>query len=167
MSIGWNFATADTEIPTPWVAFKTYWVDVSTGTIKVWNGSSWDQIAPTAVSGGIWIMAPYIKGVITEANMECLVHIPTEPITIPSTATNKTKAKAKVAATGTTTFTMHKNGGASFGTIVWSAAGTLGAVTVASSVSFDPSSNDWLNIIGPATPDATLANIGISVHAER
>jgi hypothetical protein len=169
VNVGFIYSTTDpTGSPlsiTP-VAWVTFWVNTTNGEIRVWNGSAWAG-PDVGASGGIWIIAPFIKGTISEASMQVLVHIPTELITIPATAGNLTKAKAKVAATGTTTFTIHKNGGSSFGTIVWSASGTLGAITVGSATSFDPAEDDWLEIIGPETPDATLAHIGISLHATR
>lgn len=68
-------------------------------------------------------------------------------------------AKAKTAATGSTTFTFKKNG-SSFATCVFSAAGTTGAYTQASDATFNGTS-DILEIDGPATADATLANYSL------
>lgn len=76
-------------------------------------------------------------------------------VTFPSGAAGST-AVAKTAATGSTTFTF-KKGGVSFATIVFSASGTVGAFTLASTTSFNGTS-DVLEIDGPATADATLAD---------
>lgn len=82
-------------------------------------------------------------------------------VTIPSGATNS-QASAGTAATGSTTFTIKKNG-TSVGTIAWSASGTAGTFTVSSTVSL--AAGDVLTITGPATADATLADIAITLAA--
>jgi len=83
----------------------------------------------------------------------------TRPVTFPASAPNS-KAEADVAATGSTTFTLKKNG-TSFATIVFSASGTTGAFTQASDATF--AAGDLLEIDGPATADATLADISINL----
>lgn len=82
-------------------------------------------------------------------------------ITIPSGATNS-QASAGTAATGSTTFTIKQNG-SSVGTIVWSASGTTGAFTVSSTINI--AAGDVITITGPATADATLADISITLAA--
>lgn len=72
--------------------------------------------------------------------------------------------KAGVAATGSTTVTLKKNGG-SIGTVIWSALGTTGAITFASAVSF--AVGDIFTVEGPATADATLANIRFNFKGSR
>jgi len=64
--------------------------------------------------------------------------------------------KAATAATGSTTFTINKNGSA-IGTMVFAAAATVPSFTFTSAVTFN--AGDILTIVAPATPDATLANI--------
>lgn len=83
--------------------------------------------------------------------------------TLPITLTGSI-FKAGVAATGSTTITLKKNG-ASIGTIIWSASGTTGAITFASAVSF--AVDDIFTIEGPATADATLANIRFNFKGSR
>jgi hypothetical protein len=67
---------------------------------------------------------------------------------------------ARVAATGSTTYTAKKNG-TSFGTFVWPAAGTAATVTIGSTTAFV--AGDVVTIDGPATADATLADIAITI----
>lgn len=76
-------------------------------------------------------------------------------VQFPSGAAGST-AKAKTAATGSTTFTFKKNG-SSFATVVFSGSGTVGVFTLGSTTSFNGTS-DILEIDGPATADATLAD---------
>jgi hypothetical protein len=80
-------------------------------------------------------------------------------ITFPASATNS-HASAAVAATGSTTFT-YKKAGSSFATVVFSASGTTGAFTQASDAVF--ASGDLLELVGPATADATLATFGFNL----
>lgn len=78
---------------------------------------------------------------------------------LPSGATNS-RADAATAATGSTTLTI-RNDATDIGTIVWSAAGTTGAFTVAANRTF--AAGDVLSVVGPATADATLADISITL----
>ena len=71
---------------------------------------------------------------------------------------------ASIAATGSTTFTLKKNG-TSFATVVFSSSGTTGSWTQAADATF--AAGDILEIDGPATADATLANIGITLQGYR
>lgn len=81
----------------------------------------------------------------------------------PATAPNS-YATAAGAATGSTTYTLKKNG-VSFATIVFSASGTTGAFTQASDAVFAP--GDLFEVDGPATADASLANMGITLQGFR
>lgn len=72
-------------------------------------------------------------------------------------------AVAGTAATGSTTFTLKKNG-SSVGTFTFAASGTEATVTISSPVTF--AAGDTREIVGPATSDATLANISITIGGE-
>lgn len=65
-----------------------------------------------------------------------------------------------VAATGTATFSLQKNG-SQFGTMSWSAAGTVPAFAVASDAVF--AAGDILTVVAPGSPDATLADIAFTL----
>jgi hypothetical protein len=71
---------------------------------------------------------------------------------------------AKTAATGSTTVTL-KNNGSSIGTAVWSGAGTVAALTFAAPVTF--AVGDVFTIEGPATADATLADVSFDLLGTR
>lgn len=73
-------------------------------------------------------------------------------------------AKSTVAATAQTDFTVSKNG-TSIGTMRFAAAATSATFIAASPVSF--AAGDVLKLVGPATPDATLSGLGISLKGTR
>lgn len=74
------------------------------------------------------------------------------------------KAIANTAATGSTTFSIKKNG-TQFATFAFAASGTSATFTAASATAF--AAGDVLTITAPASPDATLADIAITLAATR
>jgi hypothetical protein len=74
------------------------------------------------------------------------------------------QAAASANATGSTTFTLKKNG-TSFATINFAASAAVGTWTQASDAVF--AAGDLLEIDGPATADATLADVGITLAGVR
>jgi len=90
-------------------------------------------------------------------------HICVEAFSIPAGATGSF-SKWDVAATGSTTYTLKKNG-TSFGTVLISAAGVTGAFTVASTTSF--AVGDVYTVVAPGTADATLAAGAIVTRCTR
>ena len=76
-------------------------------------------------------------------------------VTIPTTGH---QAGADTAATASTTFTIYRNG-TSVGTVAFAASGTVGTFTIGATISL--AAADVLEIKGPATADATLANVNI------
>lgn len=72
--------------------------------------------------------------------------------------------KAEIAATAQTDFDVSKNG-SSIGTVRFAAAGTT--ATFISSGAQSAVSGDVLRIVGPASPDATLANIAITLSGTK
>ena len=83
--------------------------------------------------------------------------------TFPSGAANSV-GKAGTAATASTTFTYKKNGTA-FATAVFAAAGSTATWTQASAAVF--AAGDVLEIDGPGTADATLADFGLTLYGVR
>lgn len=110
---------------------------------------------------------PYDISVFVEAvmtNGETLFSlVATRAFRIPSGAAGSA-GKAGVAATASTTVTLTKNG-SSFGTLVWAIAGTAATVTVSADTDF--AVGDVLAILGPATADATLSAVAISLAGNR
>lgn len=136
-------------------------VDVSSlqnNQIPAWNNgaSKWENID-----------APYNAAVFAGGTLDAsevfFGHAFPYAVEIPSGATNS-QAVAGIAATGTTTVTIKKNG-SSIGTIAWSTSGTVGVFTFASSVSF--AAGDIISLTGQSSPDATLANISITLAGFR
>jgi len=84
-------------------------------------------------------------------------------VKFPAGAANS-KFTAGTAATGSTTFTFKKNG-SSFATAVFAGAGTLATWTQASDANF--AAGDQLEIDGPATADATLADFTCTLSGNR
>lgn len=76
-------------------------------------------------------------------------------ITLPAGLTDS-QGKAGVAATGSTTFDIKKNG-ANVGTMIFAAAGTVATFAMATDAVFV--AGDTLSIAGPGTADATIAGL--------
>jgi len=71
---------------------------------------------------------------------------------------------AGTAATAQTDFDLKKNG-SSVGTMRFAAAGTVASFIMASQTTF--AAGDVLTVVAPASPDATLANLGFSLAGTR
>jgi hypothetical protein len=71
---------------------------------------------------------------------------------------------AKIAATAETIFSIRKNGG-EFGTATFAVSGTVATLAAGSDTDF--AAGDELSIVGPGTPDATIAKIGIALAGVR
>jgi hypothetical protein len=118
------------------------------------------------VSGGVTISPPgvgvFIPG--TLSNGQICLYLPMDrPIIFPANAPNSV-ADAKTAATASSVFSVKQNGN-QFATVTFSAGGTTGAFVQASDAVF--AIGDILEIDGPATADATLANVGITLQGNR
>jgi hypothetical protein len=85
------------------------------------------------------------------------------PAIFPAGLTNS-KGVAATAATAQADFNLLKNG-VSFGTMRFAVAGTAATFIAASQASF--AIGDVLTVVAPATPDATLANIGFALAGTR
>jgi len=147
------------------------------GAVLYRSGSAWTVLAPgtagqVLTTGGAaanpaWTSAPYdvtlfVEGLMTNAETVLRLAAP-RAFTVPAGAAGS-YAKAGTAATGSTTLTLYK-GGVAFGTMVFAASGATATVTVASATSF--AAGDVLSITGPATADAALADIAISLAGSR
>ena len=84
-------------------------------------------------------------------------------VSFPSGATGS-QAVASANATASTTFTLKKNGTA-FGTVVYGSGSSSGTFTITTTTTF--AAGDLLEVDGPATPDVTLADVGITLAGTR
>jgi hypothetical protein len=107
-------------------------------------------------------IAVFAPGVGTNAQTLMRVAL-ARAVTFPAGA-SLSQAKASAAATGSTTFTLKKNG-TSFATVNFASSATSGTWTQASDAVF--AAGDILEIDGPATADATLSEVGITVAGLR
>lgn len=73
-------------------------------------------------------------------------------------------AKAGTAATGSTTYTLKKNG-SSIGTAIFGVGGTVATISITSLTTVV--AGDQITLVGPATADATLANVGFTFSFTR
>lgn len=110
------------------------------------------------VGGGFYDIAGGTNGAPSASAIIATFDAP-RAFTLPAGLTGS-RAVAGTAATASTTFTIKKNG-SSIGSIVWGAAATVATFTFASAVSF--AAGDVLTVTAPASPDATLANIGFTL----
>jgi len=100
----------------------------------------------------------------TGTNGQILLYLPMDRAGVfPANAPNSL-AKANTAATGSTVFSVKKNG-VQFATITFAGSATSGTFVQASDASFV--NGDVLEIDGPGTADASLANIGITLQGYR
>lgn len=116
--------------------------------VELYNGADWVTFRTEYIAAGF---AP----IVNVASLIVFRHQFVSSVTLPINLTGS-KFASTVAATASATYTIRKNG-ASIGTLVWAAAGTVPVVTFAAGVNFI--AGDFLDIIGPASPDATLAGI--------
>lgn len=129
------------------------------------------SIASTGVDSGtgdvtITVAGTYdihliIQGVMT--NAEVFRTQATRAFTLPSGLTGSF-VSAATAATASTVFTFKQNG-TSIGTATFAAAGTSATFSFTSSITF--AAGDVIEVDGPSTADATLANINIDLAGSR
>jgi hypothetical protein len=90
--------------------------------------------------------------------------VPAVDITIPASPSLHT-GKALVAATNITTFSLRKNG-VQFGTMGFLAGASVPGFTILSDTDFTGGS-DYLTVVGPSSPDPTLALFGFTIYGVR
>lgn len=123
----------------------------------------WDDLGSVAQT--FYSVGGYYSGKPAGSSI-LLSHLVTEAATLPAGLTGS-HFRARDAATGDAEATIRRttSGGSAstLGTLTWAAAGTVPTVSFASDVSL--SVGDWLEIVAPATADATLADIACSIRA--
>jgi len=121
----------------------------------------------TAANALEFVDAPYDVGFFfpgTPTNGEILLRLPfVRDVDFPSALTGS-QLKAGTAATASTVISIQKNA-VEFGTVTVAISGTTGTFAAASPTSF--AAGDILTVVGPASADATLASIGITLKGTR
>jgi hypothetical protein len=165
----------DYEIAKRGAAFPILGGDTLVGSIWAYDGIPEPFVVGTddipfirlgGLAPGVGVPIDVLVSVIDEMTNAEMLLAPTiiPACSFPSGAVGS-YGNADVAATGSTTVAFKKNG-TNFATFVWSAAGQVATVTIASTTSFDGTS-DKLSCEGPATADATLAEVGIRLAGTR
>ena len=144
---GWRFLVPQSG----WLA---YVVDEA---VFYMYGSAWSELALNGYDLGA-----SVAGV--PAASQVLIRFPfPRAVSFPASLTGS-QGVAAVAATATTDFDIRKNG-SSVGTMRFSASGTVASFIAASAFSF--SAGDVLTVVAPASPDATLADVGLALKGAR
>jgi hypothetical protein len=142
-------------------------IDGMSSDLKLWqgdsvmvfsDGSNYETGLPRTFDVGA-----FAPGVGTN-NQVLLRFIPTRTCIFPANAPNST-GTASANATGNTIYTLKKNG-SSFATIQFNSGGVTYTWTQASDATFN-GTTDVFEIDGPATADATLADVGILLQGYR
>lgn len=105
-----------------------------------------------------YIIAGSFEGTLL-ANEILLTHVVVLAVTQAAGLVDS-KAVSTVAATAQTVLAINQNG-TQIGTITFAAGSKVGVVTSPSAVNLNP--GDVVTIVAPATPDATLANVAVSI----
>lgn len=104
----------------------------------------------------------YLEGLMADAE-NLYRYAALRQFTVPSNTTGFI-AVAGTAATATTVVTLKKNN-VQFGTITWSAAGTVGVWSIPGDTVFNP--GDLMSLVAPSSPDTTLKNVSIGMIVRR
>jgi hypothetical protein len=126
-------------------------------TVVTWNGTSWATLKETFDVTGFFPGKPTASAVVHRT-------VFTRAATFADDFAGSL-CSAGTSATASTTFTIKKNG-SNIGTIVFAAAGTAG-VFLTTGAGTTIVSGDVLEISGPASADATLANIAFNLLGTR
>ena len=117
-------------------------VDAKVGTAQIYDIGGFSQGKPDASSSLLRLVAP-------------------RAISLPQNLTGSI-AKSGTAATGSTVFTLKKNG-TQIGTMTFAASGSTATFSFASAVSV--AIGDIIDMVAPATQDATLSDISVTLVA--
>lgn len=121
-----------------------------TGAFMYYTGVAWSNLFPT---GQIELSA-FVSGSPSDGEL-VFSYIASKAFTLPSGLTGS-YGESVASATGSAAFSIKKNG-VEVGTATWAASATTATLAMASATAF--AAGDTLTITGPATADATLADI--------
>lgn len=151
----WDDVAGVWEFVTPKSGWSFYAVDV--GRHYQYSGSVWVGAQPfdaycfsanTPTANAILVRVPLVRAIVFPADFA------------------GSYGSAAVAATGSTVFTIRKNG-TSVGTATFGAAGTTATFVSSGGSAVSFAAGDILSITAPASPDATLADVGFGISGIR
>lgn len=143
------------------------YLNVQNGDVYSWNETtlSWGTPVGTLINGTyqipIWVMGKPLPG-------EILYSLEAPSIFVLNAGMTDSVAGADTAATASSVFNLVRiSGGVSttIGTITYAAGATVGTIACPSQVIFNV--GDILNVVAPASADATLSNIRMTLVASR
>jgi hypothetical protein len=154
-------ASRPASLPIAATALGIYFA-TDTGAVSYWNGTAW---VSSGGSGAPVELASFVPG-LPAPGLRVRFAI-ARALIVPAGAT-LSLAIARVAATGTPSVTVNhvvSGTATAIGSIAWAAAGTVGTFTFAAAVTF--AAGDILEMLWPATADATLADVAVTWAATR
>lgn len=154
-------ATATTN----WDDRSAYWrlYSVVTGTVTVTSYTDAREIGAMTVSTPFDAVM-FFPGAPTASAIVAQV-VAARPLFFPGNLSGS-EGYGKTAATASTVFDVKKNG-SSVGSITFAASGTVPTFLTTSGAAISLASGDRLEVVAPATPDATLANISFTLAGNR
>lgn len=156
-----SFSTATTN----WNDRVSYWrlYSVVTGTATVTSYTDYREL------GAMTVLTPFdavmfFPGVPTASAIVAQI-VAARPLLFPGNLAGSA-GYGKTSATASTVFDVKKNG-SSVGSITFAASGTVPTFLTTSGAAISLASGDRLEVVAPATPDATLANISFTLAGNR
>lgn len=156
-----SFSTATTN----WNDRAAYWrlYSAVTGTATVTSYTDYREL------GAMTVLTPFdavmfFPGAPTASAIVAQI-VAARPLLFPGNLSGSV-GYGKTAATASTVFDVKKNG-SSVGSITFAASGTVPTFSTTASAAIALASGDRLEVIAPATPDATLANISFTLAGTR
>ena len=156
-----SFSTATTN----WNDRAAYWrlYSAVTGTATVTSYTDYREL------GAMTVLTPFdavmfFPGAPTASAIVAQI-VAARPLLFPGNLSGS-EGYGKTAATASTVFDVKKNG-SSVGSITFAASGTVPTFLTTSGAAISLASGDRLEVVAPATPDATLANISFTLAGNR
>ena len=158
-------AVSTATTTTNWNNRSAYWrlYSVVTGTVTVTSYTDAREIGAMTVSTPFDAVM-FFPGAPTASAIVAQV-VAARPLFFPGNLSGSV-GYGKTAATASTVFDVKKNG-SSVGSITFAASGTVPTFSTTASAAIALASGDRLEVIAPATPDSTLANISFTLAGTR
>ncbi len=140
------------------------YLDELTGNVYQWNNTtlSWGSPIATLISG-VYDIPIWIEGKPLNSETVYTLVAP-RGFSLPVGLPNSQAVSTNTTATASTVFSINRNG-TQIGTITFAATASTGTFSFARGTTFF--AGDLLSVVAPATADATLANIAITLAGTR